>query len=293
MNEQEKLQIHEDPIQNKPIKTSGLKLPLVNDNNDNDIKKTFIIDEASQKNQTLLKQPSSLPEENKLDLAFTKPYRHLQNLEVETWQEKFKLINGIIIDKYSVKQSIDPVINYKYSQKPMSAYKQSQNMKISYTSKICDSFMLSEGIEIDASSSEDLKDFFMLFNMNPRKHSGNSFVNDLETHDIYCEIASEQISIEYNIQNIKSTAELKLAVEIALKSNTPIEYLYHVFNKFGHLFAIKIIIGNKLQRIVRLNGKINEKEDKRSICLPEFDELDNETLNRWKEEIRPHDSSYL
>ncbi|CAG8593721.1 1565_t:CDS:10 [Ambispora gerdemannii] len=262
--------------------------------------------EESQKSQKLLKLNPLLPEGNEFDkieendLYFTKLQvdKHTKILKQpltlikEKWEEKFKLMNGIIIDKYTIEQSIDPAIDYKYSS-PIIEYKKSQNMKISYVSKICDSFMLSEGIEIDASSSEDLKNFFMLFNMNPRKHSENAFLNDLETNDIYCEIASEQILIEYNIQNIKITDKLKAAVEKALKSNTPIEDLKHVFNELGHLFATKIIIGNKLQRIVRLNGENTDKENKRLIYLPEFNELGNETLNRWKEEIQPHDSSYL
>ncbi|CAG8617767.1 9682_t:CDS:2, partial [Ambispora gerdemannii] len=253
----------------------------------------------------------SLPEENepgKITDDYIKPDRHLQRVEKEDkaenfkilkqplpliWEGKCKSINGIIIGKYSIEQSIDPVMVYKYSPKLIIEYKKSKNMKISYASKIRDSFMLSEGIEIDESSSEDLKNFLMLFDMNLSKYSDNAFLNDLETHDVYFEITSEQVTIAYDIQNINVTGELKFSVEKALKSNTPIEDLKHVFNKFGHLFTTKLIIGNKLQRIVRLNGENNDKENKRSIYLPEFNELDNETLNRWKKEIQPHDSSYL
>ncbi|CAG8568463.1 2073_t:CDS:10 [Ambispora gerdemannii] len=217
----------------------------------------------------------------------------LRNSEVITWAKKFKLTNSIVVDKYSIEQSIeqsiDPITDYKYSPKLIIESKKSQNMKISYASKICDSFMLSEGIEIDASTSNYLKEFLMLFNRNSRKHSDNALLNNLETRDVYCEIASEQVSIEYDIQNIKITDKLKFAVEEALNSNTPIINLKHVFNKFGYFFAIKIIIGNKLQRVVRLNGEINDKGNKGgSMHLSEFDEID-----RWKKEIQPYDSSYL
>ncbi|CAG8521823.1 14261_t:CDS:2, partial [Ambispora leptoticha] len=208
----------------------------------------------------------------------------------ETWEEKFELINGIIVDKYLIEQSSNPVIDHRYSKVE---YKKSNNMKISHASKICDSFMLSQGIEIDAISAEELKKFFRLFNLNTRNTSNNALLNDLKTHDVYCEITSEQVSVEYNIQNIKITAELKVAIDKALGTNTPIENLKHIFNKFGYLFAMKTVIGNKLQRIVRLNGDTNDNENKYPIYLPEFNEIDNETLNSWKKEIQPHDSTYL
>ncbi|CAG8480567.1 2355_t:CDS:2 [Ambispora leptoticha] len=209
--------------------------------------------------------------------------------------EKFKLVNGTIISKYSIEQSIDTAI---CSPKPIIKYMKSQNIKISHSSKICDSFMLSSGLEIDENSVEDLKKFFMLFNMNYRKYSENPILNDLETYDVYCEITSEQASIEYSIQSIKITTELKDDIEEALESNTPIEDLKNVFDKFGHIFTTKIIIGDKLQRIVRFNREKNKNENESPIYLSEFnvtdnDLLENEILNRWKEEIHPHDPLYL
>ncbi|CAG8604388.1 1803_t:CDS:2, partial [Ambispora leptoticha] len=214
-------------------------------------------------------------------LYLTKP--ETDNVK-ETWEEKFKLSNGIFVDKYSFEQTIDSVIDHQYSLKPTIEYKKLQNMRISHVSEIYDSLLLSEGIEFDANSSEDIKNFFMFFNMNPRRHSENA----LETYDVYCEIASEQVSIEYDIQNIKISEKFKVSIEEALESNKPIEDLKLVFNKFGHLFATKIIIGNKLQRLARLNGKKNENESKRPI-----DETANEFLSLWKKEIYPYDSSYL
>ncbi|CAG8570166.1 9268_t:CDS:2 [Ambispora gerdemannii] len=260
------------------------ELPLVDDDK-NDIEKSSL-------DSTLLKQHSSSPEEHK-KIQNDLYVRRLQTVEEvakatilkETWEEEFKSTNGIIVDKYSIEQSIDPVID---SPKPIIEYKKSQNMKISYASKKCDSFRLSEGIEIDASSSEDLRKFFVLLDMHPRNHSDNAFLNELETHDVYCEIASEQVSIEYNIQNIEITAEFKDAIGKALKTNTPIEDLKRVFNKFGHLFTTKIIIGNKLQRMVRLNGE-KDKENHVSI----YHDIGNESLSLWKEKIQPYDSSYL
>ncbi|CAG8548417.1 13213_t:CDS:10 [Ambispora leptoticha] len=107
-------------------------------------------------------------------------------------------------------------------------------------------------------------------------------------------IASEQLAIEIDIQTLKPTRKLSLAIDEALKSNAPIESLKLVLEDFGHFFPIKIILGNKLQRITQLNLDENANN---MYLANEFDEFSNfnidKSLEKWKENIQQFDSSYM
>ncbi|CAG8562455.1 9313_t:CDS:2 [Ambispora leptoticha] len=117
-----------------------------------------------------------------------------------------------------------------------------------------------------------------------------SFVNDeifddLKANNIYLEILNEQISITFDIQNLKPTEDLCLEIQNALKSNIPIQNLKLVFQKFGHYIHKKLILGNKLQRIVL-------KENTEHVYyLEEFNDFSK--IEEWKQLVQPFDSSYM
>ncbi|CAG8571521.1 6291_t:CDS:2 [Ambispora gerdemannii] len=112
------------------------------------------------------------------------------------------------------------------------------------------------------------------------------------TKDLHFEILCEQISIDLDIHNLKPTAQLISVVETALNSKTPIEKLENVYNNFGHLIPTKVIIGNKLKRIVCFpENQFDEKIKGHEFV--KFSEKENELLKSWREDIRPFDSSYM
>ncbi|CAG8650858.1 6749_t:CDS:2, partial [Ambispora leptoticha] len=192
---------------------------------------------------------------------------------------KFKLSHGLFIDQNSVEQSYQTAFHVNSA--PIVKNEIQQSIKLRNITQKFDSLLLSQGIVIPDSIQN------LPF---------NSKILDLSaTNDLYCEILCEQISIDFNIQSLKPTAQLISMIKAALNSKTPIDKLENVYRIFGHLIPTKVIIGNKLKRLVcfpenKLDEKIkinNEHE------FMEFSEKENMLLKVWREKMRPFDSSYM
>ncbi|CAG8596146.1 2227_t:CDS:2, partial [Ambispora gerdemannii] len=169
--------------------------------------------------------------------------------EISIQHEKINLSHGLNIREYQIEQTTQPAIKFEFT--PLFTNNISKSLMLR---KITGSevFFLTQGLIIDSNSNFDHK---LLID--------NEIFDELKTNNIYCEIISEQLSIEINIQTLKPTRKLRLEIQAALESNTPIENLKHVFQNFGHFFPTKIIL-----------------------------EIENLLVN-WKENIRQFDPSYM
>ncbi|CAG8613590.1 1464_t:CDS:2, partial [Ambispora gerdemannii] len=121
------------------------------------------------------------------------------------------------------------------------------------------------------------------------KSVSHEIFNELKTSNIYFEILSKQISIVFDLQDLKPTENLHLAIQKALKSNTPIKNLKLVFQEFGHYFHTKLIFGNKLQRIILKENTEYLDHSKEFDDIIEIDPF----LEKWRELVQPFDSSYM
>ncbi|CAG8560749.1 7506_t:CDS:2, partial [Ambispora gerdemannii] len=217
-------------------------------------------------------------------------YRAKENLELlKPLQYKFKLSHGISIEKYSTKLSIHTSIEYMTMPSTTIKLRHSKNITIQEASRIDDMNMLFQGIQFEENSFEDSRNFVDLCGIS----------NKTQTNAVLCEIICEKATIEYDIEKLKPTAALHLAVEEALESNTPIENLNLVFQKFGYFFTTKVIIGDKLSRSVRFTGKkcsgYPESKYKNLFGTHVFDKFSEKEkiYEQWKEQIKPINSSFM
>ncbi|CAG8543916.1 4877_t:CDS:2, partial [Ambispora gerdemannii] len=98
----------------------------------------------------------------------------------------------------------------------------------------------------------------------------------------------EQLSIEINIQALKPTRNLKLAIQTALESNTPIENLKLVLQEFGNFFPTKIILENLL-----VNWKENIQQFDSSYMIEMGgDPIDLSQIPEWLENISNQHSEW-
>ncbi|KAF0467443.1 chitin synthase regulatory factor chr2 [Gigaspora margarita] len=91
----------------------------------------------------------------------------------------------------------------------------------------------------------------------------NPLVDNSSTNDVYLEIQYPQAEIVFGKENIQPSEELKNAINSALDNQDPHHKLMKVFDKYGHFFAQKITLGQRLYR--KSQFKLNEMPDLRNF----------------------------
>ncbi|CAG8554580.1 8328_t:CDS:2, partial [Ambispora leptoticha] len=193
--------------------------------------------------------------------------------EINLRNEKIKFFHGITNQAFQIIQSSLPAIKYDFT--PLLEITSGKSSLLKCITTDSELFPLSQGI-IMVQDSQELFD-------------SHELISDLKTNNIYFEILNEQLSIEFDLQNLKPTENLFLEIQKALESNMPIEELKLIFENFGNFVHTKLIFGNKLQRIVskEQSGCLD-----RSIEFDDFIEIES-LLKKWEESIQPFDSSYM
>jgi hypothetical protein len=99
--------------------------------------------------------------------------------------------------------------------------------------------------------------------------------NDVEGYKDYSYILvrCEQYEILLNKNDIKPTKELERAIEEALNSMKPLKVLQDVFNEFGHLLPLRIILGSSFKSI--LPNSSSHRFDNINLKSLIFDTNDN------------------
>ncbi|CAG8650026.1 7141_t:CDS:2, partial [Ambispora gerdemannii] len=199
-------------------------------------------------------------------------FNNIELKDINIQNEKIKLFHGITDQEFQIIQSSLPAI--KNDSTPLLEITTGKSFLLRRTTT-SELSSLSQGITKEQNSIQE------------------SFINEAydeaKTNNIYFEILSEQLSIVFDFQTLKPTENLCLSIQKALKSNTPIENLKHVFQIFGHYFHTKIIFGNKLQRNVQLSSQEMEDETKKFDDFSEIDPL----LKNLRELDQSFDSSYM
>ncbi|CAB5369916.1 unnamed protein product [Rhizophagus irregularis] len=98
--------------------------------------------------------------------------------------------------------------------------------------------------------------------------------NDEEIYEDYNHVLlkCEQYEIILNKNNIKPTETFEKVVEKALNSMKPLKSLQDIFNKYGHLFPQRIILGSSL-KIILQNSSSSDAFDNINLKSPIFDSL--------------------
>ncbi|RGB23027.1 hypothetical protein C1646_677411 [Rhizophagus diaphanus] len=98
--------------------------------------------------------------------------------------------------------------------------------------------------------------------------------NDKEIYEDYNHILfkCERYEILLNKNNIKPTETFEKGIEKALNSMKPLKSLQDIFNKYGHLFPQRIILGSSL-KIILQNSSSYDAFDNINLKLPIFDSL--------------------
>ncbi|KAF0467440.1 map kinase kinase kinase [Gigaspora margarita] len=152
------------------------------------------------------------------------------------------------------------------------------------------SFLLDNNINILSFQSERSKWFTVENRIS--KSTMNPLVDNTSTNDVYLEIQYPQAEIFFEKENIQPSEELENEVKTALNNQDPYHQLMKVFARYGHFFAQKITLGQRLYR-------------KSQFTLNEMPGLQNEVfdgaydigdkLTLWEDHIKQHnlDSTYL
>ncbi|CAB5376194.1 unnamed protein product [Rhizophagus irregularis] len=98
--------------------------------------------------------------------------------------------------------------------------------------------------------------------------------NDKEIYEDYNHVLfkCERYEILLNKNNIKPTETFEKGIEKALNSMRPLKSLQDIFNKYGHLFPQRIILGSSL-KIILQNSSSSDAFDNINFKSPIFDSL--------------------
>ncbi|CAB4426344.1 unnamed protein product [Rhizophagus irregularis] len=98
--------------------------------------------------------------------------------------------------------------------------------------------------------------------------------HDKEIYEDYDHVLfkCEQYEILLNKNNIKPTETFEKVIEKALNSMKPLKSLQYIFNKYGHLFPQRIILGSSLKIILQNSSSYNAI-DNINLKSPIFDSL--------------------
>ncbi|PKC59018.1 hypothetical protein RhiirA1_470052 [Rhizophagus irregularis] len=99
--------------------------------------------------------------------------------------------------------------------------------------------------------------------------------NDKEIYEDYNHVLfkCEQYEILLNKNNIKPTETFEKVVEKALNSMKPLKSLQDIFNKYGHLFPQRIILGSSLKIILQNSSSYDSFDNIINLKPPIFESL--------------------
>ncbi|CAB4430328.1 unnamed protein product [Rhizophagus irregularis] len=167
-------------------------------------------------------------------------------VNLERWVKEFHLLQGIIINEY---------------------------LSLEISKKTAVSFVNVPSVYLD--------DIFHLDMINPTTNLGNILIlnnifstknaKDISTFPFikrlvkddslndrsyaYFLVRRERYKILLSPFDIKPSEEFKLAIEAALESMRPFEFLQNVFDEYGHLFPLTIVLGKSLKNILPRSSK--------------------------------------
>nr|CAG8475737.1 14867_t:CDS:2 [Entrophospora candida] len=199
----------------------------------------------------------------------------LDDENLQSWIEKFKLQYGLIIDEMGIK---------KGNIQPIQPFNSSTNLKINninltdsiktnltITNSLLHSYLLKNDIKVIDDEMIKFFDQEDLFINSKVKDSWNSESEqnikdswNLEfKRTIHYEISSQQIELTF--ENFVPSNKLIKDVHEALDTENPYHELEIIFNEYGHLLCKKIILGGKLSSSLHLD--LNGGELSRSLHL--------------------------
>ncbi|CAG8520090.1 437_t:CDS:2 [Dentiscutata erythropus] len=207
------------------------------------------------------------------------------------------LTKGIIIDArkvwhtefYIFNLTIDPTINILENTQC--------DIKIFLCTKRKKSFLLDNDIDISSFQSVQ-PEWFTVVENGINKSTMNPLIDDSAINDVYLEIQYPQAEIFFEKENIQPSEELKKAVDAALKDQDPHHELMKFFAKYGHFFAQKITVGQRLYRISQLTlNKMTDLQKFHEVFDGVYDITGNnvQQLTLWEEQIKQNglDSTYF
>ncbi|KAF0541508.1 TPR-like protein [Gigaspora margarita] len=121
--------------------------------------------------------------------------------------------------------------------------------------------------------------------------SKNLFNNNWSFNNFYFEADFPLVELNFERKTIKLTTDIKIAIDNALNSERPFKELIKVFNTFGYLLSLKIILGQKLRRSCILQKELDLVDQQL-----EFEENYSSELDKlfilWKDQYG-FDEEYL
>ncbi|GBB86950.1 hypothetical protein RclHR1_01340017 [Rhizophagus clarus] len=166
-----------------------------------------------------------------------------------SWTENFHIFRGLIIDKdYEIKISEKTIINF--IEIPEVNLNEKIYLKIIEPSTNLETSLISNNI-------------FSFKNLSTFPFTNNNHLKSYKDN-VYILLKHERYEILLNKDHIKPTKEFERQIENALNSVKPLKALRDIFNKYGHLFPQRIILGRSLRNIL----------PKESVSFDNFDKID-------------------
>ncbi|CAG8580985.1 24496_t:CDS:2, partial [Racocetra persica] len=139
---------------------------------------------------------------------------------------------------------------------------------------------------IDISSFQSLPQKLVNIMIQSKNFNYNSFFNNL-----YFQADFPLIELNFERDTIKLTKEIKTAVDNALNNERPYQELIKVFNTFGYLLSLKVILGQKLYRSCILQKRLDLVDEQIEFKENYSSELDKLFI-LWKDQYG-FDEKYL
>ncbi|CAB4415504.1 unnamed protein product [Rhizophagus irregularis] len=174
------------------------------------------------------------------------------------WVKEFQLFQGLIIDQNLelkiCKEKAFDLINIPNVESSDKFY-----LEMVKQTTILEEILINHNI-FSANNNSDISSFPFI------KVSDDPSYQD----HVYFLVKCERYKISLSKDNIKPSEKLKKDIDKALESMTPLICLQKVFDKYGHLIPLNILLGKSLKNVIEHLSNISEKID---LVLPVFDSL--------------------
>ncbi|KAF0418301.1 kinase-like protein [Gigaspora margarita] len=211
-----------------------------------------------------------------------------QLIHLCSWVNDLYLHHGLIIHPCKIERGLEPAIEF-IGIPNVRSYNNSC-MCLQLPSSRREAFALKNLIKFNDSKIPFLSE-------NLANNSIHPLFDNQRTSEIHCTIVSEKIELTINANKVKPSELLTKAVNNALNGDFPFNNLKNVFDKFGHLWPQKIILGwiiSKTCSATSINDEIID--DKFSLNLKDkyvMSEKIMEKLHEWSKLIKNLDTSFF
>ncbi|CAG8663261.1 12060_t:CDS:2 [Cetraspora pellucida] len=211
-----------------------------------------------------------------------------KTIYLRDWVENLHLQYGLVIQPCAIGRGFEIAVEFigiPDAHKCNNSY-----MHLRQPSNKKEAFTLTNRIEFN----NDTNFLFLakkLANENP-----HPIFDNLQASEIHCLIISENVKLCINLDKIVPSKALMKEVNDAINNDFPFYELNRVFNKFGHIWPQKIILGWILSRTCDHTTSDELINDKFSLDINKKSEIQQiilDKLSKWSNSIKNLDTSFF